>query len=131
MDYTHVTGGAVDIGPRPRPTTWRDATNSYTGLRNADDAFLLTLGWYPVVDVKPAFDPATETYETVTQFTINATDVTQTFVVRALTARELADIADAIARQGNKDTAKAHPDNKPVTWGELRPILIDAGLLDT
>lgn len=45
-----------------------------------------------------------------------------------------AKMANRVARnaekQSRKDTAKAHRDNKPVTWGELRPLLIDAGILD-
>ena len=38
--------------------------------------------------------------------------------------------ADKAARQARRDGAKARTDNTQVTWGELRPLLIDAGILD-
>lgn len=47
-----------------------------------------------------------------------------------LDARDNARAADKAAKQANKDAANGHPDSKPVTWGELRPILVDAGVLD-
>jgi hypothetical protein len=50
--------------------------------------------WLPVVDTKPAFDPATEVREGPV-ITVNANDVTRVWTVRSKTAQELDDEKEA------------------------------------
>lgn len=132
-DYVHITNGSIDIEPTSRPAQWKGSTHNYTGLNSADDAFLLTIGWYPVVQIDPVFDPATETYEDqdISQMVINATDITYTRVVRLLTAGELASIADAEAKASRRNVSNQGgglPDLR-AELDLLKQTLLDQGIL--
>ncbi len=133
MDYAHVTAGVIDILPTRRPVVWKDDSGSYTGLNNADDAFLLNIGWYPVVQLDPPFDPATEVYEDqdVSQMVIGATEITWTRAVRALTQQELDDIANQQAIAARKNIPR-QGDGLPEVRAELdalKQTLLDQGIL--
>lgn len=58
------------------------------------------------VGTKPAFDPASETVEGPS-YTVNASDVTETFTKRALTAQESSDAKDAAIASLNGSTFSA------------------------
>ena len=125
MQYAHTrTGSGIDILSADRPRVWKDVTGSYSGLQHASDAFLLTLGWYPLVQVDPPISP-TETYEPqdVSQFTVGLTEITWTRVVRPLTQGELDARAEATAKQGRRVVPNDPNPLKPVTWRDLNKLL--------
>jgi hypothetical protein len=136
MDYAHVTNGTIDVEPTARPTQWKDADHRYGGLNRADDAFLLALGWYPVTQIDPPFNPATETYadQDVSQMVINFTDITWTRAIRPLTVAELQAIQDELDRIAARKAPPVPSGNSiPALRAEvaaLRQVLIDAGILD-
>ena len=48
--YAHVSNGSIDITPQELPPSYQN----YTGLQNADAAFLQKIGWFPVIDQSPS-----------------------------------------------------------------------------
>lgn len=84
--YCLVEDGQITDGPRRLPSSWRNVS----GLDLQDDAGLISLGWLPYVDEKPAYNPDTQ-YLT-SEKTINSDNVTETYTVNDYTSGELGTI---------------------------------------
>ena len=106
------------------PTAWRNIS----GLHHLNATKLKALGWLPVnlVDFQP-FDPAVQ-IRTGPDFTVGASKVVATYVVRDKTAQELDDEHEA--RQVNAEAFYNSPeisalidaieDNVPAARGKIR-----------
>jgi len=55
-DYIHHTDGVIDVASKRLPAAWRNVS----GLDRASSAELKAMGWLPVVESKPTFDPTSE-----------------------------------------------------------------------
>lgn len=123
MKFIVVENGQPTGVPVDRPTVHKNVT----GLQHSTDAFLISIGVYPVETTKPPFDPATETLDAPV-YAVEFDKVTETFPVRPLTADELQALADEDAKRGRKDAFNALPDAKPLTVADVREIFADNGL---
>ena len=85
MDYGHITGGAIDIGPGPLPRQWQDGDILHTGLAVWPADELLAKNWRPVVGTPPAVDPITQVLSAPT-FTVAPTEIAVSWTVIALNA---------------------------------------------
>lgn len=82
--YAHVTDGAIDHGPGPLPTAWKNIS----GLdKLTDEAKLKELGWLPVVDNsrQPGPGEVLDGYS----YAISPDAVTIASVIRPMTPAEL------------------------------------------
>lgn len=91
IQYVHITNDVIDAGPRSKPRAWEN--NSF-GITITDE-ILATFGWYPVTEVKPAFDPSTQKLEFVgTTWEASTETVTSTWQAVPLTQEELEELDD-------------------------------------
>lgn len=84
--YARVNGSVVDVPPMPLPESW----GPVGGLNRMNDTELAAVGWYPVVENKPAFDPATHKLGDPTHTFNDTLDIVESdFPVVALSHEEI------------------------------------------
>jgi hypothetical protein len=100
--YAYIENTAVVQVTDGLPTNWRNISNFYTLEGDADT--LASLGWYPVVENIPEFDPSTQALHTPV-YNFDGTQVIQTQEVINLPATEdpVASFQWAVIRQMRDD----------------------------
>lgn len=104
--YYFVENDVIKAGPYPRPQNINGKIWPHDGHGNttASPEELEEAGWLPQVDIKPDFDLDTQVREGPV-VAVEATRVTRTWAVRAMTAEELAawDRAQALKELAGTD----------------------------
>ena len=104
-NYCLVENGVVVEGPRTLPKNWKNISN----LNVLSDARLKALGWLPVLEVKPDYDPRIQS-RSGPALTVEADQVTAVWTVAE---RPLAEVQESLvanlSRQTGDDIAQAAP----------------------
>ena len=107
-NYCLVENGVVVEGPRTLPKNWKNISN----LNVLSDARLKALGWLPVLEVKPDYDPRIQS-RSGPALTVEADQVTAVWTVAE---RPLDEVKSALIRQVKQEAGAtilaAYPDWK-------------------
>ena len=111
MRHACVRGGVIVAPPQALPSSWRDPGDrtTYTALHRWPAGDLAALGWLPVTENQPAFDPATQRLVEGAARVENGTPVVDWSVEQVVPLPTLAEV---------KERRRSAVDAKLVVMGE-------------
>lgn len=108
MNYCLVENGAVVEGPRTLPKNWKNISN----LNVLPDPTLAALGWFPVVETKPDYDPRIQS-RSGPVLTVEADQVTAVWTVADRPLDEVkAELVRVVKQEAGAAILATYPDWK-------------------